>query len=168
MRRRPTTGFTLFELLIVISIILALGAIVSVSFMTAGDQADVDIQRAQFDQIDSAMKRFRMDMKRYPSDDEGIAVLWNKELLEDDEDATAWKGPYMEDAVSTDRWNNELLYRFPSELVEETKYDLVSIGPDGEEGTDDDVTNHDRRKNADGEFETDDSFPSGASDSATG
>ena len=50
MRRRPTTGFTLFELLIVISIILALGAIVSVSFMTAGDQADVGRLRAQLRQ----------------------------------------------------------------------------------------------------------------------
>lgn len=168
MTRRRRTGFTLFELLIVISIILALGAIVSVSFLSVGDQADVDIQRAQFDQIDAAMKRFRMDMKRYPTDDEGIAVLWNKELLEDEADAAIWKGPYMEAAVSADRWNNDLVYRFPSELVEETKYDLVSMGPDGEEGTDDDVTNHDRLKNADGEFESDDSFPGGSSESAAG
>lgn len=168
MRRRPTTGFTLFELLIVISIILALGAIVSVSMLAVGDQADVDIQRAQFDQIDSAMKRFRMDMKRYPSDDEGIAVLWNSDLVEDEDEATGWKGPYLESAVSLDQWDQELVYRFPGEIVEETKYDLVSFGPDKEEGTDDDITNHDRRKNADGEFDTDDTFPSGSSDTATG
>ena len=71
MHRR---AFTLFELLIVISILLALGAIVTVSFLSVGDQAEADIQRAQFDQIDSAMERFRIDMKRYPSEDEGIAV----------------------------------------------------------------------------------------------
>ena len=168
MKRRPPTGFTLFELLIVISILLALGAVVTVSFISVGDRAEVDIQRAQFDQLDSALKRFRMDMKRYPSEDEGIAVLWDSETLDDEGDAAGWRGPYLEDAVTVDRWNNELLYQFPGEIVHESKYDLVSVGPDGEEGTDDDVTNHDRRKNEDGEIEADDSFPSDSSSTATG
>jgi general secretion pathway protein G len=168
MHRRPTTGFTLFELLIVISILLALGAVVTVSFISVGDQAEIDIQRAQFDQFDAALKRFRMDMKRYPSEDEGIVVLWNSENLDDEADAAGWRGPYLEDALTIDRWNNELLYRFPGEIVHESKYDLVSVGPDGEEGTDDDVTNHDRRKNEDGEIEVDDSFPSDSSGTATG
>ena len=155
MHRR---AFTLFELLIVISILLALGAIVTVSFLSVGDQAEADIQRAQFDQIDSAMERFRIDMKRYPSEDEGIAVLWNKELIEEEADQARWKGIYIS-AIESDYWNRPIVYRYPGELVDESVYDLVSLGPDGEENTEDDVTNHDRRKNADGEIEADDSFP---------
>ncbi len=167
MNQRNARGFTLFELLIVISILLALGAIVTVSFLSVGDQAEADIQRAQFDQIDSALERFRIDMKRYPTEDEGIAVLWDKELIEDEADLGRWRGIYIS-PIAQDNWNHEIIYRYPGELLDESTYDLVSVGPDGEENTEDDVTNHDRRKNADGEIESDGSFPSSGSDTATG
>jgi len=165
MARTARTGFTLIELLIVIAILLALGSIVAVNFLSYGDQAEVDVQRAQFDQIDSAMKGFRLDFKRYPSEDEGIEVLWNKDALEDEEESAKWRGPYLEQPVRTDRWGREFSYVFPGDIVGESYYDLVSSGPDGEEGTDDDITNHDRRKNQDGEFEQEESF-TGASDSS--
>jgi general secretion pathway protein G len=156
--RRVRSGFTLIELLIVIAILLALGAIVTVNFISIGDMAEQDVQRAQFDQVDSAMKRFRLDLKRYPSEDEGIEVLWNRDALENEDEATRWKGPYLEEPVVSDRWGRELTYTYPGELVGESYYDLVSTGPDGEEGTSDDITNHDRRKTVDGEFEEDESF----------
>jgi general secretion pathway protein G len=167
MRRQTRTAFTLIELLIVIAILLALGSIVAVNFLGAADKAEVDVQRAQFDQIGEAMKRFRLDLKRYPSDDEGIEVLWNKDSLEDEEEAARWNGPYLEQPVTSDRWGGELVYTYPGEIIGESTYDLVSIGPDGEEGTDDDITNHDRRKTADGEFEQDESF-TGESESLGG
>jgi len=167
MNRRSARGFTLFELLIVISILLALGAIVTVSFLTVGDKATADLQLGQFDQIDTALERFRMELKRYPTEDEGLAVLWNKDLLEDEADQTRWSGPYI-DPITEDNWGHQIIYRFPGELLDESTYDLISWGPDGEENTDDDVTNHDRRKNADGEIEPDDSFPGGSTDTTTG
>jgi len=157
------TGFTLIELLIVIAILLALGSIVAVNFLSYGDQAEVDVQKAQFDQIDSAMKGFRLDFKRYPSEDEGLEVLWNRDALEDEEEATKWRGPYLEQPVKSDRWGREFDYVYPGDLIGESFYDLVSYGPDGEEGTEDDITNHDRRKTEDGEFEQEEGF-TGASE----
>jgi general secretion pathway protein G len=167
MKRQSRTAFTLIELLIVIAILLALGSIVAVNFLGAADKAEVDVQRAQFDQITEAMKRFRLDLKRYPSADEGIEVLWNRDALEDEEQAARWNGPYLEQPVTSDRWGGELVYTYPGEIIGESNYDLVSVGPDGEEGTDDDITNHDRRKTADGEFEQDESF-TGESESIGG
>ncbi|MCH2142529.1 MAG: type II secretion system major pseudopilin GspG [Phycisphaerales bacterium] len=166
--RHNRTGFTLIELLIVIGILLALGAIVTVNFISIGDIAEQDVQRAQFDQVDSAMKRFRLDLKRYPSEDEGIEVLWNRDALENEDEGTRWKGPYLEEPVVSDRWGRSLTYTYPGELVGESYYDLVSMGPDGEEGTADDITNHDRRKTVDGEFEEDESFTGDRNSSVEG
>ena len=166
MQHAARRAFTLIELLIVIAILLALGSIVAVNYISYGEQADVDVQRAQFDQIDTAMKNFRMDFKRWPSEDEGIEVLWSKDAIEHEDEAAKWRG-YLEQPVRVDRWGRELVYTYPGELIGESYYDLVSLGPDGEEGTEDDITNHDRRKTADGEFESEDGF-TGASDPVGG
>ena len=150
--RRARRAFTLLELLIVIMILLALGGLVLVNLMGVAEQSDVDLQKVQFDQVNEAMKRFKLDMKRYPSEEEGLQALWNQEALQDEQDMNNWRGPYVENPVTEDQWGNELIYRNPSEIREDGSYDLVSVGPDGEEGTDDDITNHDRHLNEEGEM----------------
>ena len=89
-------------------------------------------------------------MKRYPSEEEGLVVLWNREELEDDDDSSKWGGPYLKEGNPNDVWGSEWIYRNPSE-VEGVAYDIVSIGPDKEEGTDDDISSNDGRVGADGE-----------------
>ena len=159
-------AFTLIELLIVIAILLAIGGLVVVNLIPAGEQAKADLQLGQFDQIDRAMKHFRLDLNRWPSEEEGLAVLWNREQLEDEEDYQRWRRPYLEDAITQDMWGSELIYRYPGEIRGESFYDLISIGPDKEEDTDDDITNHDRQRDAEGEIaeEFEDFTPAGTDD----
>ena len=140
------------ELMIVIMILLALGGIVLVGYVNISERADVDLQIVQFDQIDGALKRFRLNMKRWPSEEEGLEVLWNRDSLEDEEEQGKWQGPYLERPVVQDTWGSDLVYRYPSEELGEGYYDLVSFGPDREEGTEDDITNHDRLRGEDGEI----------------
>lgn len=151
-------AFTLIELLIVIAILLAIGGLVVVNLIPRGEQAKADLQRVQFDLIRSAFDQFRLDMDRWPTQDEGLDVLWNKESLEDDTESERWRGPYLPDPIREDRWGHELLYRFPGEIRGETYYDLISVGPDGEEGTEDDITNHDRLRDEEGEMPEDIDF----------
>ena len=151
-------GFTLIELLIVIAILLALFGIVAGTLMSVGDKADVDLQRVQLQMIEKeGLKMFKVDMKRWPTEEEGLAVLWSKSALENEADEANWR-PFMEEAVDKDSWGNDLIYRAPSELVDGAPYDLISVGPDGEEGTDDDITNHDSSANADGDIESDNDY----------
>ena len=110
-RRR---AFTLIELLIVIAILLAIGGLVVVNLIPRGEQAKMDLQRVQFDQIDNAMKQFRLDMNRWPSEEEGIEALWRRDSLEDEEQSERWRGPYLETPVTEDNWGNELIYRNPA------------------------------------------------------
>ncbi len=160
--RRPRRGFTLIELLIVIAILLAIGGLVVVNLIPRGEQAKSDLQRVQLDQFGAAFNQFRLDLDRWPTEDEGIEVLWSQEALEDENEYERWRGPYLQDPLREDRWGNEFVYRFPGELRGESYYDLISVGPDGEEGTDDDITNHDRLRDADGEMPEDVDF--GATD----
>ncbi|MGI9015393.1 MAG: type II secretion system major pseudopilin GspG [Phycisphaerales bacterium] len=158
LQPRTVRGFTLIELLIVIAILLALFGIVAGTLMSVGDKADVDLQRVQLDMIErDGLKMFKIDMKRYPTEDEGLAALWDKSTLENEEDEANWR-PYLETKVEKDKWGHELIYRAPSELNPGAPYDLISVGPDGEEGTDDDITNHDRNRNADGEIDSNSNY----------
>lgn len=157
--RAARRGFTLIELLIVIAILLGLAGIVAGTFLVVGEQADVDLQRVQMNMIDDAMTRFKMDMKRYPTEEEGLAALWDQTLLETEEDEESWRGPYIEDPIVEDKWGNEFEYYFPSQLRPESDdYDLVSFGPDGEPDTEDDITNHNASGGAGSEDEMDMDF----------
>jgi general secretion pathway protein G len=138
---RARRGFTLIELLIVIAILLAIGGLVVVNLIPRGEQAKTDLQRVQLKQIADAFEHFRLDMDRWPTEEEGIESLWNKDQIQDENDQQRWRGPYLTEPVLQDRWGHDLVYRFPGELRGETYYDLISLGPDGEEKTEDDITN---------------------------
>jgi len=145
-------GFTLIEVLIVIAILLAIGGLVVVNLLPAKGQADVDLQRVQLDSIDKGLSLFKLHMNRYPTEEEGLNALMRKDAIQDEAEQAKWRGPYLEADASKDKWNHQIVYKIPSESLGEGYYDLISWGPDGQEGTADDLTNHDRLKNADGEI----------------
>ncbi len=145
-------SMTLIELLIVIAILLAIGGLVLVNVMPRREQATRDIQRVQLQMIEQALKQFRLDLERWPTEDEGLESLWQRDALEEEDDQQRWRGPYVENPVSKDRWDNDLIYRYPGEIRGESFYDLISLGPDGEEGSEDDISNHDHLRDAEGEI----------------
>lgn len=152
---RHRAGMTLIEILIVIAILLAIGGLVVVNLLPTREQSNRDLQIGQFDNIAGALDMFRLHLNRYPTEEEGLAALWNVDVIEGERDQANWRGPYLQNPIREDYWGNELIYRYPSEIRDEDDgdhYDLVSPGPDGEEGTDDDITNHDRLRDADGEI----------------
>ena len=145
-------GLTLIEVLIVIAILLAIGGLVVVNILPQRDKADKDLTSVQIENLVGAMKMFKLNMKRFPTEDEGLAALWNRDAIEDEEEAESWQGPYLEDPLPRDTWNNEWVYRPESEIAGTAYYDIISMGPDGEEGTDDDIHNHMEKVGADGEL----------------
>lgn len=144
-------GFSLIELLIAIAIVLAIGGLVAVNLLPKKAESDINLTRTQIDTLEGALKMFQLDMKRIPTEDEGIAALWNKELLEDEDEAANWKGPYLESPITTDTWGTEWFYTDMSENLEGT-HEIISYGPDREEGTEDDISSLDRKRDADGEI----------------
>lgn len=150
--KRPIAprAFTILELLIVIGIMLVIGALVVINVMGARDKADVQTTVVQLRNFQGAVDRFRVDMRRMPTQEEGLKVLWSKEGLEE-ADAASWGGPYLSDPKKVDNWGTEWIFKVPAD-IEGIEYDIISAGPDKEEGTEDDISlARERVKSAGGE-----------------
>jgi len=151
VRRPAHRGFSLLELLIAIAILLAIGATAVVYLLPRKEQADIDLTRANIDKFKQALELFKYDFNRFPTEDEGIAVLWNKELVEDEEEMGNWKF-YLKEPLPTDTWKNEWIYIYPSDDLP-GMYEIASWGPDGEEDTEDDISSLDSYRNEDGDID---------------
>jgi len=133
---RRQGGFTLIELLVVLVILGLLAAFAAPQVLSYLSQAKTDAARAQVQNIASILDLYRLNVGRYPSEQDGLNAL-----LEPPPDAPRWNGPYVKrrDAL-IDPWGQMYVYRFPGEFGD---YDLYSLGADqaeGGEGEDQDVT----------------------------
>lgn len=133
-------GFTLIEVMIVIAIILALTGLIAVNVLGRQKQAKADLCKIDMNNIKSALKQFRLDFDRYPTDEEGVKALWDKNAVVTDSDADAakWR-KYLDEPMPNDRWGKPWNYKQASDHGDEDIYDLWSNGADGQEGTDDDI-----------------------------
>lgn len=141
MRRSTTAaarGFTLLEVMIVIVIILAIVGLVTVNLMSTRGRATERTAEIQLASIRDALRQFHLEFNRYPTDEEGLEVLWNRDVLDPDAEERNWR-PFLEEPIPNDPWGNEWGYRQDGENAPEGMFDLWSNGPDGEEGTDDDI-----------------------------
>jgi general secretion pathway protein G len=137
--RRARRGFSLLEIILVIVILGILAAFVVPNLVKTGDKAKIDATKAMIGKsgnIALAINLYRTHLGVYPEE------LANLTERPDDEDlADKWSGPYIEDPNSLkDAWQRDLQYKSPGENNEDS-YDLWSYGPDGEDGTDDDIGN---------------------------
>lgn len=140
LERKPAKGFTLMELLLVITIISVLAAVVAPRFFGRSQEARIAAARQTImGSFAIAIGLFEQDVGRYPTTDEGLQVLIQNPQVRN------WKGPYLQSAtVPLDPWGNPYRYAYPSDRTNlEHLYDIVSAGPDGNLGNEDDVTNHD-------------------------
>jgi|WetSurMetagenome_2_1015567.scaffolds.fasta_scaffold394043_1 general secretion pathway protein G len=93
------------------------------------------IAQIQISEFEQTLEAFQHDTFRYPATDEGLDAL-----VHDPGNLKGWSGPYLKKIVPLDLWGRPYRYRCPGEHNPDS-YDLWSDGPDGTEGTDDDVVN---------------------------
>jgi general secretion pathway protein G len=125
--RRSERGFTLVEILVVITIIGLIMALVGPRVINYLGEAKVKAAKIQIESFSSALDLYYLDAGRYPSSSEGLGALAQRPG-----GATAWNGPYVKGSViPNDPWGHPYLYRSPGE---HGAYDIVSYGSDGQEG----------------------------------
>jgi len=92
-------GFTLVEILIVIGIIVILTGITIGSFLRSLQKAKMATASAFIAQLDTAISMYKIDMGKYPSDEQGSASL-KRALDPSPSDSIRsnpqWNGPYLE------------------------------------------------------------------------
>ena len=123
-------GFTLLEMLVVLVIIGLLAGLVGPRLFSKVDQSKVTTAQTQVKILRGAVENLRMDMGRYPTVEEGLALL-NK-VPSDPALAARWRGPYLDDAVPLDPWGHPYQYAVPGENGH--GFALYSFGADGKRG----------------------------------
>lgn len=134
MRHR---GFTLLELLVVVVIIGLLAGYVAPRYFSQVGKSEVQVARAQIDAFEKALDLYRIDMRRYPTNDQGLQALVSAPAGD-----ANWKGPYLKKAVPMDPWGRAYSYKSPGT---KSDYEILSFGRDGKpggSGEDADITNN--------------------------
>ena len=83
----------------------------------------------------TALDAFEVDNGFYPKGKDGL-----QSLVDEPSGLSNWRGPYLKKGVPTDPWGNPYSYAAPGSH-NDSSYDLMSMGPDGKSGGDDDIVN---------------------------
>jgi len=126
-KRKGERGFTLIEILVVITIIGLIVGLIGPRVLNYLTESKVKAAKIQIQSLGSALDLFFLDSGRYPTTSEGLASLVQRPGA-----VTGWNGPYLKGAiVPNDPWGNPYLYKSPGE---HGAYDIKSFGADGQEG----------------------------------
>jgi general secretion pathway protein G len=134
-RRSSRLAFTLIEVLLVLMILVILGAIVVPMYSGIQSSAETKAARAQIDMLEAAIDMYDYHAKKFPASLNDL-VQRPGDVPED-----RWVGPYIKDnKVLVDPWDNP--YKFtPNGKHNANSYDVWSMGPDGQDGSADDIGN---------------------------
>ncbi len=135
-KKRNDRGFTLIELLIVMVIMTVLLALVGPKMFGKIGSSKQKAAKAQISLFETALDIYRLDVGKFPTTDQGLAALREKQDGDDN-----WDGPYLPKEVPLDPWGVPYVYQFPGE---HSDYEITSYGADkqpGGEGEDGDIMN---------------------------
>ncbi len=127
--RAPVRGFTLIEIMVVVTIIAILIAIVAPRVMDQPDKAAAVRAKADLAAISTALNLYKLDNFTFPGTDQGLQALITKP--DGEPEAANWKaGGYM-DRIPKDPWQRDYIYLSPGQHGE---FDVYSLGRDGQPG----------------------------------
>ncbi|HUW20459.1 MAG TPA: type II secretion system major pseudopilin GspG [Sedimentisphaerales bacterium] len=139
-RKKRTTrkGFTMVELMAMLIIIGLLATLVVTKVVDQIDKARATTTKANLKSLHAKVNEFKMDTGRYPTEEEGLSAL-----LEQPSDVVNYpEGGYLETTeVPKDAWGYDFIYELYPEGGK--AFAIRSSGPDGEEGTEDDLLSTD-------------------------
>ena len=125
-------GFTLIEIMLVVIILGILAAMVVPKLTGRSDEARRSVAKTDIQSnLALAIDLYEVDTGEYPS------AL--NDLITAPSQVSGWKGPYLK-KKPLDPWSRDYIYKFPGTHNTDS-YDLSSMGKDGVEGGDDDITN---------------------------
>jgi general secretion pathway protein G len=124
-RQNRRDGFTLVEMLVVITIIGLIMALVGPRVLNYLSESKVKAARIQIESFSSALDLFYLDNGRYPSSSEGLPALVERPPY-----SVSWNGPYLKTgSVPVDPWGRPYIYKSPGNHA---PYEIASYGPTGE------------------------------------
>ncbi|MEW7312589.1 type II secretion system major pseudopilin GspG [Buttiauxella gaviniae] len=135
-RTHAQRGFTLLELMVVIVILGVLASLVVPNLMGNKERADKQKAVSDIVALENALDMYKLDNHRYPTTSQGLDALVTKPTT-NPLPANYNNEGYIK-RLPTDPWGNAYLLVSPGE---HGQIDVLSSGPDGEAGTEDDLNN---------------------------
>ncbi len=133
-------GFTLLEIIVVITIIAVLAAYIAPKVAGRADDARISKVKNDILVLESALELYRLDNFTYPTTEQGLQAL-----VTNPGDLKNWKsGGYIK-KLNKDPWGFDYYYNRPGR--DTADFDIYSLGADnteGGEGPDADVGNWDQ------------------------
>ena len=128
VRRAADPGFTLIEMLVVLTIIGLIVGLVGPRVLGYLAESRTKTAKLQIESLSASLDLFYLDTGRYPTTSEGLGALTDRPA-----DVTIWNGPYLKGSrVPSDPWGNHYQYRSPVDHM--PPYEISSFGSDGREG----------------------------------
>jgi general secretion pathway protein G len=129
--RTRLAGFTLIEIMVVVVILGILAALITPGIMQRIDDAEIARTRSDLRSIETALRLFRMDNKRYPTTAEGLRAL----IERPDASLVSYKADgYLDHGLAGDPWNHAYHYESPG--THGGAFDVYTLGDDDQEGGD--------------------------------
>ncbi len=124
LSRRSRKGLTLVEIMVVMAILGVLMTVLGGSLLGFLDDANVDATRLTMGKVGQGLQVYAAKHKgKYPTTSQGMEAA----------------AKYMPDGkVPQDAWGNDMIYFSPA-THSDAPFEIISVGKDGSEGTDDDV-----------------------------
>jgi general secretion pathway protein G len=126
-----THGFTLIEIIVVITIMAIMAALIVPRVVGRTDDARIAAAHQDIATLMNALKLYRLDNGRYPTTEQGLRALVERPTV--DPMPSNWKsGGYLDaPSVRKDPWGNDYQYLNPGLHSE---VDVMSFGRDGQPG----------------------------------
>jgi len=127
IQNKKSRGFTLIELMVVLVIIGVLAALIVPNVLDRADDARVMAARTDVNNLNQALKLYKLDNQRLPTTEQGLQALIVKPTATPV--PASWKA-YL-DKLPNDPWGRPYQYLNPGVKGE---VDVMSLGADGQPG----------------------------------
>ena len=131
---KKAAGFSLIEIMVVMVIIGMLAGIVGPKVLNSASKAKGQKVLADFSNIETALKLYKLDNYIYPSTAQGLEALVSKTDI-DPVPKNFKKGGYM-DKLPKDPWGEHYIYISPGD---HGAVDIYTLGADGATGGEDEA-----------------------------
>lgn len=129
MSRSSQAGFTLIEIMVVVTILAILSVLVVPKLIGRTDEAKRVAAKVQIKNLEGALQMYKLDNGNYPTTEQGLDALVQKPTV--GQTPKNWReGGYLP-KVPKDPWGNPYVYVSPGTHGD---YDVTSYGGDGESG----------------------------------